>query len=171
MGSTTQIHAGHRPVSNWVVAPIPRVHPVRQDSLEFLYLLETCIMFTWSFRLAVLIKLAAICLAVIWIGNGTAAACGEEGEAEAEAPLPASTTVPVLEAALEPVMTPMRACLTAANARSARLVLDLDGDGTVRSVVVAPETLGECLEPLIRQATFRGNARNAREQVRYTLRR
>lgn len=104
-------------------------------------------------------------------GEGEATEGGEEGAAEAEAPLPASTTVPVLEAALEPVMTPMRACLTAANARSARLVLDLDGDGTVRSVVVAPETLGECLEPLIRQATFRGNARNAREQVRYTLRR
>ena len=96
-----------------------------------------------------------------------------EGAAEAtpEAPVPASTTVPVLEAALEPVMTSMRACLTAANVRSARLVLDLEGDGTLRGVVTAPEELGACLEPLVRSITFRGNSRNAREQVRYTLRR
>jgi hypothetical protein len=79
--------------------------------------------------------------------------------------------VPALEATLEPVMTSMRACLTAANVRSARLVLDLDGDGTLRSVVTAPEELGPCLEPLVRSVTFRGNSRNAREQVRYTLRR
>ena len=107
-------------------------------------------------------------------GEAEAAEAGE-GEAEpetpAEAPLPTSTTVPVLEASLEPVMTSMRACLTAANARSARLVLDLEGDGTLRSVVTAPEALGACLEPLIRSVTFRGNSRNAREQVRYTLRR
>ncbi|MCU0671727.1 MAG: PQQ-like beta-propeller repeat protein [Myxococcota bacterium] len=104
---------------------------------------------------------------------------GEAGEGEGatetetptEARLPASTTVPVLEATLEPVMTSMRACLTAANARSARLVLDLEGDGTLRSVVTAPEELGACLEPLVRSVTFRGNSRNAREQVRYTLRR
>lgn len=84
---------------------------------------------------------------------------------------PAATTASVLEQTLEPVMTPMRACLTSANVHSARLVFDLEGDGTLRALVVAPEALGACLEPLVRQVTFLGNSRLAREQVRYTLRR
>ncbi|MBX3248199.1 MAG: PQQ-binding-like beta-propeller repeat protein [Myxococcales bacterium] len=85
--------------------------------------------------------------------------------------LPPHTSAQAVEAALADAMGPLRACLGGANAASARLVLDLRGDGTLLGVTVAPATLQECIEPLVRSAQFLGNRRNAREQVRYTLRR
>lgn len=100
----------------------------------------------------------------------------EEGEEEAEdepPPVPERVTLPMVQAALADVKAEMTACLASdpQRPRSARIVLVLAGDGSVQLVTINPESLQQCLEPLIRSADFPANTNDARQQITYTFRR
>ncbi|MBO6939566.1 MAG: PQQ-binding-like beta-propeller repeat protein [Deltaproteobacteria bacterium] len=102
---------------------------------------------------------------------------GEEAEEEEASdeppPIPERVTLPMVQAALEDVRTPMAACLAndSQHPRSARIVLVLAGDGSVQLVTINPQSVQQCLEPLIRSADFPANSNDARQQLTYTFRR
>ncbi len=100
----------------------------------------------------------------------------EEGEAapsDGPPPVPERVTLPMVKAALEGVQPQMTRCLSAhpSRPRSARIVLVLAGDGSVQLVTVNPQSVQQCLEPLIRSADFPANRNDARQQLTYTFRR
>lgn len=105
---------------------------------------------------------------------------GSEGEGEGASPgdadgetarrRPSHTTTAIVERLLSTSMIRLRSCLQAHEARSARVVLTLAGDGRLERINVTPTPVRACVEPVIRRIRFPGNSRNAREQIRYTIR-
>ncbi|MEO0324010.1 MAG: PQQ-binding-like beta-propeller repeat protein [Myxococcota bacterium] len=85
--------------------------------------------------------------------------------------LPLHVTAAMVEAVLEPAYARLTECLRRSPETQARLVIVLEGDGTVFLVDVDPERFQSCIEPIVRRYTFPGNRRGAREQVRLTIRR
>ena len=88
-----------------------------------------------------------------------------------EEELPLHVTAAMVERVLEPAYAQLTECLRRAPQTQARLVIVLEGDGTVFLVDVDPERFQGCVERVVRRYTFPANRRGAREQVRLTIRR
>ena len=110
-------------------------------------------------------------------GEQTAESGGEgAGDGEAAAPeeeLPERINASIVRQVLAPVDRDIRVCLGQAEGRprSARLILRLDGQGTIEQLSITPETVAACVEPLVRSQRFPANRRHTSQQVVYTLRR
>ena len=83
----------------------------------------------------------------------------------------AITAIVLLFAAV-PVRAELTACLGSAEGHpsSARLILELGGDGSVQRVSFAPSSVQACMEPLVRSRTYPANRRGARQQIIHTIR-
>ncbi|MCS6799803.1 MAG: PQQ-binding-like beta-propeller repeat protein [Myxococcota bacterium] len=77
-----------------------------------------------------------------------------------------------IAAALGPVRDGLRACLRSAAGRpaSARLVISVEADGSVREVTALPQSVVECMRPLVQSVRFPRTRRGDRQQVTYTVR-
>ncbi len=87
--------------------------------------------------------------------------------------LPTHINRDIVSAVLAPVHEQLVSCLRAVpgNPQSARIVIVLDGFGTIEAVRVLPAAAAECVEPLVRSGSFPGNRGRSRQQVTHTIRR
>lgn len=102
-------------------------------------------------------------------------ATGTEGDTSGgeNAGRPPAITQAMVDAALEPARGPLRECLRVDSTHpiSARIIIGLEGTGTVDRVSVSPASAQACIEPLVRAQRFPPSHRGERQQVIYTLRR
>jgi len=99
---------------------------------------------------------------------------GEEADGEeAEPQIPVQVTAPMVERILMEDMIELRGCVRAdeQHARSARVVLVLDGDGNVALVSVSPHRLQGCVEPILRRHRYPANQHHTRQNITLNLRR
>lgn len=96
----------------------------------------------------------------------------ETPEADEEQ-LPLRINAEIVRQVLAPVERELRQCLMQADGRprSARLIIRLDGDGSIEGISITPEQVVSCVEPLVRAQSFPANRRHTSQQVVYTLRR
>ena len=98
------------------------------------------------------------------------------GAGEATGPgssLPTHINREIVANVLAPVQEQLVGCLRGApgNPQSARIIIVLDGFGTIEAVRVLPASAVQCVEPLVRSQTFPGNRGRTRQQVTHTIRR
>lgn len=94
-------------------------------------------------------------------------------ETETEPAVTSHITSAQVEHALADVMDELQSCLRAdpRHPRSSRVVLVLDGQGSMMAANVSPHHLQACIEPVLRRKRFPRNTRLAREQVILNIRR
>lgn len=110
-------------------------------------------------------------------GEATAQAGGEGAESgaggDAGDDRPERLTAELVSQALVPVEPQLVMCLRRdeQTPQTARVVIAIDGDGTVEMVSVTPQRLQDCVGPLVRGTRFPATRRGVRQQVTHVVRR
>jgi hypothetical protein len=80
---------------------------------------------------------------------------------------PERITAEITERVFQPAIRRLRRCL--GEERRARIALVVDPGGAIGTVVINPEPLRECMEPLIRPLAFPATRQTSRENVTYVV--
>ncbi|MCA9580800.1 MAG: hypothetical protein KC416_03340 [Myxococcales bacterium] len=98
---------------------------------------------------------------------------GDEKQEDKEGTAPAATEARRIDSAslraiLKPVQAKLQACVDQAK-ENARIIIILEGDGSVSKVSVAPTNLQACMAPLVTTCDFPANPTDDRRQLIYNV--